>query len=248
MAGVTHNNIWIVTGTCRCGTGTFSKALGIHHEYRLASLKTIESWQSSLSKEYPFKNYENKQKLASFLYDSIDQNRDFGDSNNQTIHCLDAIYELYPWTKFIYLVRNGKDWTTSALHRGYDQRNTFSTSPGTSDKIYSEWLQMSPISKCAWIWSNRNKIGINNLSKIPDTNKMIIKIEDCQKRNETQMAHKIENFLGFQIKNKKALWNKNNSDHLKNELYQNNWTPSQHHDFNKYGQKMMIKLGYEIGN
>ena len=169
----------IITGTGRCGTATLAKMFKGHHEFRVQYLLDKYFLNADPLSD-PFRSIQKRIEAMLDLHQGIDRGT-FIDSSNLYIHFIDALCALDPSTRVILSVRNGKDFVRSALSRRWHEQNIFGTFPLRDDPYYEEWPSMNPLQKNAWIWVFRNTRALGGLKKVPEGNKMIVKIEDIRK-------------------------------------------------------------------
>lgn len=231
-------NMLIISGSGRSGTGMFARLFGGSHEYRVAYL--LDRYFSLEDPHLnPFDRLEKRIMAIKDLHQGIDPER-FIDSSNLYIHFLDAIYYLNPTAKFILGVRNGKDFARSGITRKWHEQESFGTVPPYDDPYLAKWDEMTPLQKNAWIWTYRNKIALEKLKAIPAEQKFIIKIEDCA--NEAALD-KLEQFAGVAM-NRSWTRRRYNANPSYTFPPKEEWSAAMHQEFDEIAGEMMTALGY----
>lgn len=229
----------IVTGTGRCGTGTLARMFGGHHEFRVHYILDKYFLRTD-PVSTPFDTIEKRIAAMLDLHQGIDR-RTFIDSSNLYIHFIDALHLLEPSAKFILSVRNGKDFVRSAHSRRWHEQNVFGTVPPRGDPFHPKWRSMSPLQKNAWIWVYRNKKALEGLRKVPEGQKVIVKIEDIRKEETLQ---KFEVFSGIEVKERRWAEEGFNANPSFDLLPKEEWTDAMHREFDEIAGEMMRFFGY----
>jgi hypothetical protein len=231
----------IITGTGRCGTGMFSKLFGGYHEYEAPFL--VKNYFEPVSPFCdPFDRFNTRVEIMKKAHQEIDPRR-FINSSNLYIHFTDALFYLYGDVKFIFVVRNGKDFARSAVSRNWHNYRTFGIVPPDDSAYYSQWAEMSPLQRAAWIWTYRNSIALKRLSSVPDKYKKIVRLEDCC---HDSVLDELERFTDIKITAHK--WAKNhryNTNGSFSMLPVSRWSETMHREFNLIAGTMMQFFGYE---
>ncbi len=229
----------IITGTGRSGTETIARMFGGHHEFRAAYI--LEKYFSGPNPHAnPFYTIEERIQAVMDLHQGIASDQ-FIDSSNLYIHFIDAIAILNPSCRFILSVRNGKDFVRSAFTRRWHGQNAFGTIPEYSDPYFSKWKDMNPFQKNAWIWTWRNGKAIAGLGRVPEEQKLIVRIEDIS-RQET--IGRIEAFSGRKIKNTYKTDKRYNASPSFSFPSKEEWTEEMNAQFNEIAGEMMAFFGY----
>lgn len=229
----------IITGTGRSGTGMFARLFGGYHEFRIAYL--LDKYFSLKDpRANPFDRLEKRIMAVKDLHQGIEPER-FIDSSNLYIHLLDAIYYLNPSAKFILGVRNGRDFARSGITRKWHEQGTFGTVPLRNDPYFDRWNEMTPLQKNAWIWMHRNRIALEGLSVIPDSQKLIVKIEDC---TSDATLDQLEQFAGVPMVDRSWARRRYNANPTYSFPPKEEWPDSMHKEFDEIAGEMMALLGY----
>ena len=231
-----------ITGTGRCGTKSMAIALNGNHEYNVTWF--IEEVYKKVVKEdiYPFETLGDRIRIAKLMYDNIDEN--FIDSSNITAHFIDGISYLYPDAKFILLVRNGIDFTRSAVLRGWHTYDGYDHIPRPDTFLRKSWDVMSNVERCAWMWVNKNEIILNRAKTIPQKQFRIVGIEDCGSYGyldnlEAWSGIKFEDRKLFTVEKEKL----NRTPKNKKNAYI--WRNREYYEFYSIARNLMERFGYE---
>ncbi len=228
----------IITGTGRCGTATLARMLKGHHEFRVQYLLDKYFLKASPLSD-PFRSSQERIEAMLDLHQGIDR-ASFIDSSNLYIHFIDVICLLEPSAKFILAVRNGKDFARSAHSRKWHEHNQVGTCPPRDDPHFSAWNSMTPLQKNAWIWVYRNSKALEGLKKVPEENKMILKIEEI---GRADTLNKLEVISGIKLIEAEPLErvNANPSFDLPPK---EEWSDTMHREFDEIAGGMMRIFGY----
>ncbi|OMP31797.1 sulfotransferase [Mangrovimonas sp. DI 80] len=199
-----HQPFFIV-GTGRSGSETISKILSQHpnvtcrHEPkgRLIKLST-EYAQGSISKERV------KQELVN-LYSQVSVvTTDFyGESDQKYSNLISILFEIFPKSKFIWLIREAKPTITSMYSRGWfcdreygyrirkdkcipalntGRNYTIGRLDGSKiegvNLTENEWKEMTPFERNCWYWSYWNSVIETQFQSLPNESKLFIRLED----------------------------------------------------------------------
>jgi hypothetical protein len=229
----------IITGSGRSGTRTLAEVLGGHHEFR-AQYILDKYFPKAVCMADPFDTIERRLSVVLDLFQGIDEET-FIDSSNLHIHFIDAIHILFPAARFIFAVRNGKDFVRSAHSRQWHEHATFGTMPLPGDSFHALWKDMSPLQRNAWIWTYRNSRALDGLRPVPEDLKLTVKIEEVA---EEETRQRIESFTGRRIDAVCAgrRWNANQSFDLPPK---EEWTAEMDREFDEVAGRMMRLLDYD---
>lgn len=228
----------IITGTGRSGTGMFAKMLGGFHEFRVPYLLHKYFKEKNPCAD-PFGTLEKRLDAVLDLHQGIDTEA-FIDSSNLYIHFLDAVHYLNPTARFVLVTRNGKDFVRSGITRKWHETAAFGTAPLPGDPHYAIWHKMSPLQKNAWIWVYRNGIALDKLKIIPESLKMVLRLEDARRDS---VLDKIEQFAGKPLDRSWAHRRYNaNPDYAFPPAEE--WSDLMNEEFDCIARDMMTRLGY----
>jgi hypothetical protein len=229
----------IITGTGRSGTETLARLFGGHHEFRVGYV--LDKYVSKADPHSdPFDTMEKRIAAVLDLHQGIDRET-FIDSSNLYIHFISAIHVLNPSAKYILCIRNGKDFVRSAYSRKWHERALFGAVPPRDDPYFEKWKSMGPIQRNAWIWVYRNQKALRGLSRIPEGQKRVVRIEDI---GRSGVIDGLEEFSGRTIVEREAATRKINANPSYDLPQKEEWTKKMNHDFNEIAEGMMWFFGY----
>ncbi|MDW7774300.1 MAG: hypothetical protein SCH71_15550 [Desulfobulbaceae bacterium] len=147
------------------------------------------------------------------------KNKEYGESNQKLSFIIPAINDAFPESKFIWLVRDGRDVVNSIYSLGWYDPNLLQQSPWqinlpqapeVGELNNTQWEAMSPFQKCCWYWSFTNKLIQQELSIIDPARWILIHLEciDFDKINLFVGTHDIKKNLPWSNKRKKIKKNK----------------------------------------
>ncbi|WP_411768229.1 sulfotransferase family protein [Winogradskyella sp. A3E31] len=161
----------------------------------LASSKKIETYnldfnllKENINEQLP-ENYSDLMALVYKTY-GVQQHKDvkvWGDKNNYYIKHIDLIKQLYPHTKYIHLVRDGRDVAVS-----YFKLKKIKTESPYKPVLHSK------IDDIAREWDYNNQNILNSLSTIKNENKLTVLYEDLVSNLE-QECIRLSKFLGVEF-------------------------------------------------
>ena len=230
----------IITGTGRSGTVTMAKLLGGWHEFRVNYILDKYFLRAGPHSD-PFDSVEKRLMVMLDLHQGIDRTT-FVDSSNLYIYFIDALYLLNPDMKFIFTVRNGKDFVRSALSRRWHEHNAFGTVPPVNDRYFQQWDSMTPLQKNAWIWDYRNRKALEGLKLIPHQQKLVLKIEDVHKQ---EVLDRLEALTGKKVCDRDAARERYNVNPVFSLPPKEEWSDAQHAEFNAIAGELMGFFGYD---
>ena len=216
-----------------------AKLLGGHHEFRVHYVLDKYFLRADPHSD-PFDTVEKRIRVMLDLHQGIDR-KTFVDSSNLYIYFIDALYLLNPEIKIVLTVRNGQDFVRSAFSRRWHERNLFGTVPLSNDPYFSKWDSLTPIQKNAWIWQYRNRKALEGLSALPATQKLVLRIEDIQKRETLCM---LGAFTGKRV-SARELAVRHNANLAFSLPPKEQWTEQQGDEFNAIAGEMMSFFGYD---
>jgi hypothetical protein len=230
----------IVTGTGRSGTGTMAKLFGGHHEFRANYILDKYFLRADICSD-PFDTVEKRIMVMLDLHQGIDK-ENFIDSSNLYIYFIDALFLLNPRMKIILTVRNGKDFVRSAVSRQWHIHRKFGSVPLRNDRYFEEWATLTPIEKNAWIWQYRNKKALDGLKRVPENQKLVLRIEEIHKRETLDM---LEVFSGKRPLDRETAKIRHNANPDFSIPLKEEWVEYQKREFDAIAGGMMRYLGYD---
>jgi acetyltransferase-like isoleucine patch superfamily enzyme len=188
--------LFFVVSTGRAGSASIANILSQHPQIKCfheANRQLIR-----LSTEFCHKKIseqEIKDHLMAIYCSAGVYPKDFivGDSNLKVGNLIKIIAEILPDAKFIWLIRDGRDFVASAYNRDWfnDEKQKIALRHqwdiyrinGYQAGVFSEeeWKRMSPFERCCWYWSYWNNEIYSQLSKIETSRFINIKIENISR-------------------------------------------------------------------
>lgn len=239
-----NKQIFIV-GTGRSGTKAFATALNGYHEYgikynKTSKISTLFNTTDPFFQD-PFINntYLNEWIIEYHL--GIDDMECFINSDNTYCFFLDTLYTLYPESKILHIVRDGRDTAPSMLKRGWHTYKNLGHYPMLNDSMHDEYYtSFSDLQKVAWIWKDRIS-KINEASKnFSNDRYRAYRIEDC---SDTEIIHEIQNYLNINFDSSKLFTNIN-SNILDKSNYKEYWSDKQLDEYNEIAYNELKYFNY----
>jgi hypothetical protein len=229
----------IITGTGRSGTKTLAKMFKGHHEFRANYILDAYFLKTDIHAD-PFDSLERRIKVIMDLHQGIDPET-FIDASNLYIHFIDAVYALNQSVKFIFTVRNGKDFVRSAISRNWHEKRLVGTVPLRNDPYFNMWDTLNPLQRTAWIWNWRNKKALEGFRPVPDRQKLIVKLEEIQ---STEVLDSLEMFTDIKLKDRGLSEKQFNANPSFSFPPKEQWTETQDREFHEIAGEMMQFFGY----
>lgn len=174
------------------------------------------------------------------------------ESNNRLYSFIPVIRELYPESKFIHVVRDGRDVVRSGMSRHFytkqDKTYRISADLIPDDPYFEKWNNMDQFEKICWWWQKKDSMIFNDTYSFEDS--ILIKFEEIfNQRDGYPGIKRILSFLNIEnvsddfIKSKIKKVNETKSfavDHWKN------WDEDKLKKFDTIAGNHMRKLGYVL--
>lgn len=256
------DNIFFVVTTGRSGSTTISSLLSQHSQ--ITCLHEPRPQLIRLSTEFAHgeKSYQQtKDELYSIYCNSgIYPSGYYGESEQKLWNLIAILAELIPSSKFIWLIRDGRDVVASTYARAWfdsELENREGSSISSTKEIlqrwmfyrlngakcgvfsHTEWQKMSVFERNCWYWSYVNSSIERQLQQLSDDRFFQVKIEDIQ--NQTA---DIQNFLGVEsqlLQTPKLNIHKHHQNWYKKHDYWSNWQEQQKSSFIEYCGEAMDK-------
>jgi len=228
----------IITGTGRSGTETYARMFSGYHEFRVGYILDKYFLKSEPHGE-PFDTLGKRIEVIMDLHQGIDKET-FVDASNLYIHFIDALDVLNPFVRFILGVRNGKDFVRSAFSRRWHERETYGMVPPRDDLYFERWKYMTPLQRNAWIWVYRNRKALDNLSKVPASRRLVVRLEDI---GDPGALLRLQSFSGIALKESVSRIRYNANAEL-NLPPKEAWTNEMNVEFGEIAGEMMEYFGY----
>lgn len=247
--------LFFVLSTGRSGSESIARTLSqhpsihCHHESKPTSIRlSVEHLHGTRSQR------RIKEELEHLFYRlSIYGNGLQGESDHRFSVLLPYLKELLPQARFIWLVRNGRDFVSSAFSRGWFSDEELGYRSGKKSNATSwkwayyrpqahlcgempeaEWKRMTPFERNCWYWWRWNQWIEDGLQGLPKERWTLVRLEDLD-----QKMSELLNLLGVMIRPlslyKTNIGREDISPHER-------WDPEQEELFKKWCEPMMSRL------
>lgn len=193
------------------------------------------------SRDYIYGNYNHDQLTTQFY---LSRSRYFGnflygESNQRLSFIIPVINDAFPKSKFIFLIRDGRNVVSSLYSRGWYSDTNLSPSdfvkysieaPYVTNISRYEWKSMSPFEKCCWYWSFTNTVILKSLLSLNSNRWTIIKLEFLKYTSSYLL-----NFLNISYNTTVVFpWINKNAYMRKRQTSWADWSASDRRLFTKY--------------
>lgn len=223
-----------IVGTGRSGTKAFANALNGYHEYGYktnneSNITLLFKSKETIFERDPFQNNPNLNDWILEYHNGIDKIPNFICADNTYCFFLKELYELYPDSKILHIVRDGRDTAPSMLNREWHRYNNFGHYPMKDDSLYNDFFhKYTDLQKVAWIWKDRINRIITSSSQFTSDRYQTYRIEDC---SDINVIHSLQQFLDIKLDVSK-LFSNINSNSLNRINYKDHWSQSQLNEYN----------------
>lgn len=143
---------------------------------------------------------EIERKRRPFCRDLKRQNINFYiESNNRFFSLTHPLQRVFPDSKIIYIVRDGRDYVRSGMSRSWytedDKSPRLRADMFPDDPYANQWNQMSRFQKIAWRWQKKDGFINRDFDKLENSIK--VKFEDIFYDPERQGLFEITRFIGI---------------------------------------------------
>ena len=193
------------------------------------------------------KSFATRDKL---IKECEDKYKVYCDVNPYAHPMIEFIYKKHPDAYFIHLIRDGYDVVNSYHLRdkttyppGIEEKNyrgyqSGKPRPLIGDLHYNKWAGYDRVQKVSWFWQEVNTQIVKNMSDIPESQKIIFKLEDLTVENFQNLLSKMEIKESF---DSRLITKKYNSSNTKLV-----WTKENLIKFNKIAASAMRQFKYEV--
>jgi hypothetical protein len=260
------NGLWVnispvwVLSTGRTGTMALTNLLNLSenlaafHEPKPNLIKfSYDYYMGGISKEEGLRTISYLR--DEFVHKAFYHNKIYVETNNRCTYVSDLLFNRFPASKFIYMVRNPYDVINSGVRRNYYQGNNWDFArikPLKEDPFFHKWDEMNQYEKVAWYWKKVNETALNFYNKLPDNQKLFIKAEDFFKPN-VELIEEIFKFVNSDYipgkrKIKKQLSAKVNAQKSGVAVPPEEWNKNILNSVNLIIADVANKLGYSLIN
>ena len=184
----------IFTGAGRCGISTAGKVFRVPPQRKGTLPGLIRSAQAKDGSPYPTRDGRVVAVREHFAALGINE-RNIGMAADRSCvyyHVLDAIPEIDPDVRIVYLTRDPYAHIPSSVARGGHLGTCWTTHPTLEDPEWFAWEGWSPVEKAAWVWNFRNVMAFGHLRNTPQKNWLCVRIEDFWDR-----VQEVSEFTGW---------------------------------------------------
>ncbi len=198
--------MFFVVTTGRSGSTTMARVLNQHplcvcrHEPHPILIKITQEWlHGSIDDEELFSYLAPHH--AEHLFPHRIGLKMYGESDQKLSFLIPFLQQFGSATKFIWLVRDGRDVVASTYTRKEYSAEEEAAPPHVWAKYRIQgdacgdvepdlWQTMTPFEKCCWYWSYTNRTIARDLAAMPNTQWMRVRLEELPQR-----LHEIRRFL-----------------------------------------------------
>lgn len=144
--------------------------------------------------------------VARLLADSRSPTLDskiYGEANHRLSLVVPVLHEIYPESQFVWLVRDGRDFVSSALQRGWFQTsseatpNRWETWRPHGDRLGlvdpDEWASWTSFRRVCWLWTYQNRLIQQDLEKAGGDRCWLLRLEELR-----DSVDELATFLGIE--------------------------------------------------
>lgn len=160
-----------------------------------------------------------------------------------------ALKALYPHAKFVHVIRNPFSVIRSGMRRGWYDGHAYDRwriSP-IAGEVRERWKTMHPFEKNVWLWSETNHWIVEFLSRLPQSDHMVLKSEDMFDGRESSIESFFD-FVGVEpppiSKINSHLAQKSNSQLTGQFPKAGDWSTEQLNILADYGGRIMTQFNY----
>ncbi|MCA9367237.1 hypothetical protein KC887_03170 [Candidatus Kaiserbacteria bacterium] len=173
------------------------------------------------------------------------------ESNNRLFSLIPILRESFPGSKFIHLVRDGRDVVRSGMDRGWYQKNDIFPDRLTAcdianDPWRDEWENFTPFEKSSWLWQTVDDFIYKDTVGQADSH--CVRFEEVfdRQRNYPGLYSiaaflELQTLLTFPLDEPIAQTNTNRGTHFPRW---NTWDEETIEKFNRIAGKSLIRYGY----
>lgn len=202
-----NNSIFFVASTGRAGSTTIAKFLSRHsnivckHEPNPTLIRLSYEYLKGLKSEESIIN-----ELKAVYYDLgvFKDDKIYGESDQKFGNLINPLSEILPSSKFIWLIRNGysfvssaysRDWFSPNEYEKYERKDWLAASHHRKyrfDLDNEDWKNLDSFEKCCFYWSYWNGLIEQQLKGIRQERWIMVRLEDLESQHK-----KVIDFLGI---------------------------------------------------
>jgi hypothetical protein len=184
------------------------------------------------------------------------------ESNAGYYGLIDILRDVYRHHKVIFLIRDGRDWVSSAMRveelygkRGIRKLLAHKMPEATQfpdDPLRTDWPITSRFVKLCWAWSKLNEYALHTASKNPHAR--VFKFENIFSGNEKyshlkdviELAAALPGLEHVKLRGTEGWLEKKINQSSNDTQAWQNWTPEEQRQFESICAPLMERLGYKV--
>ncbi|WP_144095365.1 acyltransferase [Croceicoccus sediminis] len=191
--------ITFVASTGRSGTQSFARwydtlddVIGLHEPRHQLIKWSTDYAEGRLSRD-AIRNLLTNSMLNGTVYDPA---KSYVESDQKYFNVIDILYDLFPTSKFIWLVRKPEEVVSSIIGRGWYSDAPKSYQTEKAAWFYENWRvqgnkttpealnfsRMTQFEKCCWYWHYVNSTIKSQMTPLAADRKLIVRLDDWHRR------------------------------------------------------------------
>ena len=191
-AGIPKTLFVFLPSTGRSGTTTMARLLSRHPEIRCyhERRRQLIRLSTELAHGIVDEATASAELDAIYVWSGVYRSLVYGESDHRLFNLLGLLDRLLPESRFVWLIRDGRDVVASTLARGWYGGEFRSTTWGEyrlrgdacGDVSSAEWAAMTPFEKNCWYWAFVNRRIGAQLAELAADRWMALRLEDLASR------------------------------------------------------------------
>lgn len=180
-----------VPSTGRSGTTTMARLLSAHPEIRCRHerRRQLIRLSTELAHGVVDAGEAEAELRAIYVASGVYRSPIYGDSDHRLFNLIAILANILPDSRFVWLVRDGRDVVASTMARGwYDAEYTSGTwgeyrlrGDAAGEVEAGEWNAMTPFAKNCWYWAHVNRVIGREVERLPSDRWMPLRLEDLRR-------------------------------------------------------------------
>lgn len=180
--------MFFVLNTGRAGSKTIAKVLSQAPDCEC--LHEPEPCLIEEASKYRYGTYDVDSIVDTLRRTRVDSQRagTYGESNNRLALIVPVLERAFPGSRYLWLVRDGRDFVASVHQRGWFADREYSADAGpwsrwrlqgdlVGDVDPTEWSNWSSFERCCWIWEYTNRLIRHDLDAVGQDRWLLVRIE-----------------------------------------------------------------------
>jgi hypothetical protein len=241
-----HAKNFFVLTTGRSGSMAIAHVLNQHSKIHCQHEAKYRLRRLSMELEHKQISEEKALEIMKDLYKRLDDRRNicYGESDHKLFNLMPCLEKIAPKSKYLWLIRDGRDVVASTYNRGWYSREDMLTDwgkcriNGYACGEYSEevWWKLTRFERNCWYWKYVNERIYQNLKSVDPYKWFPVHLEFLEENLD-----KIQKFLG--AKREELVLEKKNVATYEVVRW-NNWTQQQNESFDSICGEVMKIIGY----